>query len=214
MPIAVNRPLNASFCCAVTPAEPDLGARWDRAVGLELVDDALDGDRRRAGVATGDLCRDRGRRRLVDPGDPSLHVGLVDRGDRAERHLARGPHRQAAQGLERVTLSGSTRTTMSTGSASSNWTRPMGCGVSALRTSPPTWAAVDPTPMALFGSTLTWTSGEALTRSLDRFARPDSASSAARTASDVWATTSASSALMMTLRLLELKPPCWPTVTS
>ena len=113
-----------------------------------------------------------------------------------------------------VTLSGSTRMTMSTGSASSNWTRPMGCGVRALRTSPPIWAAVEPTPMALVASTRTWISGEALTRSLDRFVRPGSSSSAARTASDVSATTSASSALMMRLRLLELKPPCWPTVTS
>ena len=86
-------------------------------------------------------------------------------------------------------LAGSRRTTRAIGWSSPSWTRPIVWGVMALRTSPPTWAAVSPTPRALLGSTRTWTSGRASTRSLTWFARPGSRSSAARTASAVSATT-------------------------
>ena len=50
--------------------------------------------------------------------------------------------------------------------------RRRGRGDSAVRTWPATWAAVNPTAMALFGSTVTWISGVALTRSLLRLMRP------------------------------------------
>jgi hypothetical protein len=51
--------------------------------------------------------------------------------------------------------------------------------------SAPTWADVNPTPSALFGSTRTWTSGAAFTRSLVMLSRPSTPASAAWTASVV-----------------------------
>ena len=54
---------------------------------------------------------------------------------------------------------------------SADWIEVAGWATSAARTWPATWAAVIPTVMALFGSTVTWTSGVALTRLLLRLTR-------------------------------------------
>ena len=57
----------------------------------------------------------------------ALDVDLVDVGDRAERHLDRGPDRQLAQGLERGHAAQGRRGPRGRPDrASSSWTRPMG----------------------------------------------------------------------------------------
>ncbi len=87
-------------------------------------------------------------------------------------------------------------------------------GVRMVRTSLATWAAVRPTPIALSGSTVTWISGVALTRSLFRLAIPVVFDSAATTDSVVDATSVGSGELTMMLRPFELKPAASETWTS
>ena len=157
-------------------AELDLGARRDRAVGAQVVDDALDRDRRRAGVAARDLGLDRRRRRLVDPGDPALDVGLrrrrrpcraatltrrADGQRRGARRPSRGRRGRAGRRGRR-----DPRRRAGPGRAV--------CGVSAIGPRRRSGRRSSPTPIALFGSTRTWISGAALTRSLATFARPGS----------------------------------------
>ena len=77
-----------------------------------------------------------------------------------------------------------------------------------------TWAALIPTVIALFGSTVTWTSGVALTRSLWRLRRSGWSASPARTASVALATSSAVSPVTMTRSPFEVNPPPDETVAS
>ena len=72
------------------------------------------------------------------------------------------PHGQLAERSTEFRPAGSSRTTRAIGSAVGEVrTRSRSSPTSAVRTSPPTWAAVSPTPIALFGSTVTWISGVA-----------------------------------------------------
>ena len=66
---------------------------------------------------------------------------------------------------------------------SGDWIVVAVCATSADRTWFETCAALIPTAIALFGSTVTWTSGVALTRSLFRLARSGSSASPATMAS-------------------------------
>ena len=180
-----------------------LGGRAGRegAGGRELVELGLDRLRHRAGVVTGDLGRDRRGGPLVDPGDAALDVDLLDRRDRPERHDRDRPDRQR---LERRRPSrpppGSSWTTTWTVWPSADWMLVAGCATSAARTWPATWAAVMPTVIALFGSTVTWTSGVALTRSLLRLTRSGWSASAARIAVVALSTSAAVWPVTMTLR--------------
>ena len=171
-PIEANRPLNASVCCWVTPASSTVDAGRDGAVGLERVDGRLDGRRDGAGVLAEDLGGDRRGRGLVDAGDAALDVGLLDGRDLLERDLGDGPDRAAGRSSStEVVASGSTWMTRSIGWPGSRVTWVTVWATSAVRTSLATWAAVRPTANALVGSTVTWISGVALTRSLWRLAR-------------------------------------------
>ena len=138
---------------------------------------------------------------------------LIDIGDVVERLLAVVPTGIAFSASTEVRLAGSRRTTRSTGSASSSRTRPMVCGVNALRTSLPIWAAVEPTRIARFGSTRTWISGAALARSLTTLARPASCSRPRGRVGGL-GDDGRVLALTTTVSLFALAPPCWPTVTS
>jgi hypothetical protein len=108
--------------------------------------------------------------------------------------------------LDLVVASGSILTMTSTGSVGSIDTVVAVDAVMALRTSAPIWAAVDPTVIALFGSTVTWISSVSVTRSLRRFARSVRSDRALTTASVATCTWAGSSPLTITLRLLEVKP--------
>ena len=87
-------------------------------------------------------------------------------------------------------------------------------GTSAARTSAPIWAAVEPTLIALFGSTVTITVGVALTRSLLRLTRSVLSDRASRTVAVAASTSFESSPDTTTLRLLEVKPADSDTFTS
>ena len=147
--------------------ELDVDAGRDAAVGLERVDRRLDGLRHGARVVARDLGRDRRGGRPVDPGDRALDVDLLDGRDVPSGTLATVPTGSCAELLDAMSRPRGRpgRSRRSAGpSPSVTWVTVW--ATSALRTSLATWAAVSPTPSALFGSTVTWISGVALTRSL------------------------------------------------
>ena len=83
-----------------------------------------------------------------------------------------------------------------------------GWATSAARTWAATWAAVIPTEIALFGSTVTWTSGVALTRSLLRLVMSGWSLSAPTIATVALSTSAAISPVTVTFNppLLNPKP--------
>ena len=113
------------------------------------------------------------------------------------------------------TWAGSTWTNTGSGSCAGS-TRALVASwpTSAVRTSPATWAAVSPAPMALLGSTTTWTSGVPFDRSVLRLRRSGLSARAFITSSVAAATAAVSSPLMTMLRPLEVKPAVWATATS
>ena len=110
---------------------------------------------------------------------------------------------------------GSARTMTVTGwAASSMVTVPASVEASRARSCWPTCAAVVPAASAFCGSTRTWISGVALTRSLLRLARSVRSLIAARTLVVALSTFAPSAPLTMTLRLFEVKPALWATAMS
>ncbi len=124
------------------------------------------------------------------------------------------PTGMAASSSTEVVASGSTWSTSSIGWPSSKVTSVTVWETSAVRTSLATWAAVKPTAKALDGSTMTWISAVAWTRSLWRLARSALPSRASTTAAVTVATSSRSSLLTMTWRPLEVNPAACETWTS
>ena len=173
-PIEANRPPNASVCCWLTPASSTVDAGRDAAVGLERVDRRLDATptRRRCPRSVISAVIARGRR-LVDARDAALDVGLLDGRDRARA----GPwprSRPAAAGARRRTSrpSGSTCDDevdrLAVGSRVT-WVDGLGDQRAADLVRRPGRRSAR-RAIALFGSTVTWISAVALTRSLWRLA--------------------------------------------
>ena len=116
------------------------------------------------------------------------------------------PTGRASRSSTEVVASGSIWTTRAMGLPGSNVTVVAVVATSAERTSAATWAAVNPTEMALFGSTMIWISGVALTRSLLRLMTPGVSSRAARTATEASSTSTGSGPLTTTVSPFDVKP--------
>ncbi len=117
------------------------------------------------------------------------------------------PTGRALRSSTEATAFGSSWTTTWTVCPSADWTLVAGWATSAARTWPATWAAVMPTVIALFGSTVIWTSDVALTRSLLRLASPGSSASAARMAVVALSTSARDWPVTMTFRPPPENPP-------
>ena len=113
-----------------------------------------------------------------------------------------------------ATSAGSTWTMTLIVCPSGDWMVVAVCATSADRTWFETCAALIPTAIALFGSTVTWTSGVAFTRSLLRLARSGWSASAATTASVPLATSTELGPVTLIRRPFEVKPPPDDTATS
>src|SRR6476646_3649167 len=213
MPMAANRPPKASACWATTPpiSTCALGGIVPSARRASLTPWTATDVAPVSPLVISAV--------IVAEGDSSIRVirlwtsACSTVAMAASGTLTVMPTGSAFSASTEVRLAASSRNTRSTGSAPPSWIRPTVVGVSAVRISAPTWAVVNPTPMALFGSTRTWTSGAAVTRSLVTFLSPAWVASADSTACAVWATTASSSALTTTLRALLDPPPCTPAVT-
>ena len=90
---------------------------------------------------------------------------------------------------------------------SADWMLVAGWATSAARTWPATWAAVMPTVIALFGSTVTWTSAVAFTRLLLRLTRSGWSASASTIAVVALSTSASVWPVTTTFRPPALKPP-------